>query len=160
VRELIACTRPGYEAIGEIDARGREFEVEGRVFSEPSFATANGRAQLAITPLPRLSLPDAEHFGGLPGGEIGAVLNGIAARSYGHHNSVVTMQADRYRGLPHRQTMRMNSQDLVSSGPQSHQRVSVQGEAGLPAGIEIIPGSIRPGAWLMLYSWIDAIPWR
>jgi hypothetical protein len=42
----------------------------------------------------------------------------------------VTMQADRYRGLPHRQTMRMNSQDLVSSGPQAHQRVSVQGEAG------------------------------
>ena len=62
VRELIARTVPGYEAIGDIDTSKREFEVADRVFNEPRFATANGRAQLAVTPLPQLSLPQPEHF--------------------------------------------------------------------------------------------------
>ena len=143
--------RSGYEAIGDIDTSKREFEVAGRVFSEPRFATANGRARLAVTPLPRLSLPEPDHFGGLAPGEKGLVLNLITARSYGQHNTVVYKSADRYRGMPHRQTILMNPQDLVSSGLEAHQRVTVHGEAGQLEGIEIIPGSIRAGAALMFY---------
>ena len=45
----------------------------------------------------------------------------------------------------------MNPQDLVSSGLEAHQRVTVHGEAGQLEGIEIIPGSIRAGAALMFY---------
>lgn len=36
--------------LAEIDASRREFEVAGRVFHEPRFPTASGRAQLAVTP--------------------------------------------------------------------------------------------------------------
>ena len=73
------------------------------------------------------------------------------ARSYGQHNTVVYKSADRYRGMPHRQTILMNPQDLVTSGLEAHQRVTVLGEAGQLEGIEIIPGSIRAGAALMFY---------
>ena len=151
VRALIARTVPGYAAIADIDASRREFEVAGRVFHQPTFPTPSGRAQLAVTPLPQLELPGPEHFGGLAAGEQGLVLSLITARSYGQHNTVVYKQADRYRGMPHRQTILINPADLASSGLQAHQRVTVQGEAGALENIEIIPGSVRQGAALMFY---------
>jgi anaerobic selenocysteine-containing dehydrogenase len=121
------------------------------VFHEPRFATANGRAQLAITPLPELTLPEAGHFGGLAPGESGLVLSLITARSYGQHNTVVYQTADSYRGMPHRQTILMNPEDISSAGLAAHGRVRVQGEAGALDDIEVIPGSIRRGAALMFY---------
>ncbi|MEY4352586.1 MAG: hypothetical protein RLZZ609_827 [Cyanobacteriota bacterium] len=151
VRELIARTVPGYEGIADIDNSHKEFEVGGRVFHEPRFATPNGRAQLAVTPLPELRLPDATHFGGLEPGERGLVLSLITARSYGQHNTVVYKTDDSYRGMPHRQTILMNPADIANGGLAAHQRVKVQGEAGALEGIEVIPGSIRRGAALMFY---------
>jgi len=151
VRELIARTVPGYAALAEIDASRREFEVAGRVFHEPRFPTASGRAQLAVTPLPDLTLPAADHFGGLAAGERGLVLSLITARSYGQHNTVVYKNGDQYRGMPHRDTILLNPEDLVASGLRAHERVTVQGEAGTLTGIEVIPGSIRRGAALMFY---------
>ena len=151
VRQLIARTVPGYDAMAGIDASKREFEVSGRVFHEPRFPTATGRAQLAVTPLPDLRLPEPEHFGGLAPGERGLVLSLITARSYGQHNTVVYKPGDSYRGMPHRHTLLINPEDLVASGLVAHQRVTVQGEAGSLEGIELIPGSIRRGAALMFY---------
>jgi anaerobic selenocysteine-containing dehydrogenase len=79
------------------------------------------------------------------------VLSLITARSYGQHNTVVYNAADRYRGMPHRQTILMNPDDITSSGLAAHRRVRVQGEAGALEDIEVIPGSIRRGAALMFY---------
>ncbi|MFN9631810.1 MAG: FdhF/YdeP family oxidoreductase [Cyanobacteriota bacterium] len=151
VRELIARTVPGYEAIAALDETRREFEVGGRVFHAPHFPTATGRARLAPTPLPELALPPPDHFGGLAPGEPGVVLSLITARSYGQHNTVVYKAGDSYRGMPHRQTILMNPNDIASSGLTAHHRVRVQGEAGALEEIEVIPGSIRRGAALMFY---------
>ncbi len=151
VRELIAKTVPGYEEIASIDSTNREFQVNGRVFSSPCFSTPNGRAQLTPTPLPELTLPDCDQFGGLVDGERGFVLNLITARSHGQHNTVVYQAADRYRGMPHRQTLLMNPEDLLKHGFEAHERVTVQGEAGRLEEIELIPGSIRSGCGLMFF---------
>jgi molybdopterin-dependent oxidoreductase alpha subunit len=151
VRPLIARTVPGYQAIADIDTTHREFEVAGRVFAAPRFATANGRAQLAPTPLPDLALPEPSHFGGLAPGQPGLVLSLITARSYGQHNTVVYKAGDSYRGMPHRDTILMNPEDIAATGLAAHQRVSVQGDAGRLDDIEIIPGSIRRCAALMFY---------
>ncbi|MEB3166216.1 MAG: FdhF/YdeP family oxidoreductase [Cyanobacteriota bacterium] len=151
VRELIARTVPGYGPLAGIDQSHREFEVQGRVLHEPRFATASGRARLAPVPLPELTLPGPEHFGGLAAGEAGLVLSLITARSYGQHNTVVYKPGDSYRGMPHRNTILMNRGDLERAGLRPHQRVTVQGEAGRLEAIEIIPGEIRAGAALMFY---------
>jgi molybdopterin-dependent oxidoreductase alpha subunit len=151
VHQLIARSVPGYGAIADIDSSRKEFQVAGRVFDQPKFPTATGRAQLTPTPLPQLSLPAADHFGGLPAGQRGLVVSLITARSYGQHNTVVYKRGDSYRGMPHRQTILMNRDDLRLSGLQPHQRVTVQGEAGAMAQVEIIPGAIRAGAALMFY---------
>ena len=151
VRELIAKTVPGYEGMAGIDVSNREFEVSGRVFSVPRFSTPNGRAQLSPTPLPELLAPDVDHFGGLADGERGFVLNLITARSHGQHNTVVYKEADRYRGMPHRQTLLINPEDLQTFGFEAHEQVTVQGEAGSLEQIELIPGSIRQGCGLMFF---------
>ena len=151
VRELIAKTVPGYEEMADIDATNREFQVSGRVFSVPRFSTPNGRAQLSPTPLPELLVPNVDHFGGLADGERGFVLNLITARSHGQHNTVVYKAADRYRGMPHRQTLLINPEDLQKFGFEAHQQVTVQGEAGSLEQIELIPGLIRQGCGLMFF---------
>ena len=79
------------------------------------------------------------------------MLNLITARSYGQHNTVVYKQGDSYRGIPHRQTILGNLEDLAACGLRAHQQVTVQGEAGQLEGIELIPGSVRRGAALMFY---------
>jgi len=53
--------------------------------------------------------------------------------------------------MEHRQTLLINPEDLAASGLRPHQRVSVQGEAGVLEGIELIPGAIRRGAALMFF---------
>ena len=151
VRKLIAKTVPGYEQMSDIDSTNQEFEVRGRVFSEPRFSTPNGRAQITPTPLPKLILPGPDHFGGLGAGERGFVLNLITARSHGQHNTVVYKQADWYRGMLHRQTILINPADLRKHGIAAHERVTVQGEAGSLQQIELIPGSIRQGCGLMFF---------
>ena len=151
VRELIAKTVPGYEKMAGIDETKTEFQVSGRVFSIPHFSTANGRAQLRQTPLPQLNLPDVDHFGGLAQGERGFVLSLITARSHGQHNTVVYKSADPYRGMPHRQTLLINPDDLKHYKFDPHELVSVQGEAGSLHRIELIPGPIRQGCGLMFY---------
>ncbi len=157
VRELIGRTVPGYGPIARIDATREEFSVEGRLFESPTFPTPSGRARMAPTPLPELSLPGAEHFGGLGPGETGLVLALITARSYGQHNTVVYKAGDSYRGMPHRHTILMNRTDLRRCGLAAHQRVTVQGEAGALEGVEIIPGEIREGAALMFYPEVNVI---
>lgn len=151
VRELIAQTVPGYEEMAGIDETNREFQVSGRIFPVPRFATLNGKAQLSPTPMPELTIPDVDHFGGLADGERGFVLNLITARSNGQHNTVVYKAADRYRGMPHRQTLLVNPEDLQTFGFEAHDRVTVQGEAGSLEQIELIPGSIRQGCGLMFF---------
>ncbi|MBE9060636.1 FdhF/YdeP family oxidoreductase [cf. Phormidesmis sp. LEGE 11477] len=147
VRELIARTIPGYQKIGEIDQTQAEFTITGRIFTTPQFKTDSGRAEMLLTPLPYLELPKPIDFGDRPG----TVLALITARSYRQHNTIVYKIGDKYRGMPHRQCILMNPEDIEAGGFSDHQRVTVQGQAGALNNIEIISGAIRSGAALMFY---------
>ncbi len=150
VRELIAKTIPGYEKIGQIDQTQEEFTITGRIFDEPKFPTFDGKARMFITPLPQLNLPDKSAFGveeNQPG--IGLILG--TGRGYGQHNTVVYRSADKYRNMPHRHCILMNSLDIKKAGFQQHQRVTVKGSGGELENIEIISGAIREGVAFMFY---------
>ena len=156
VRQLIAQTIPGYEAMADLDDRGSEFTISGRIFDQPQFATANGKAQMFVTPLPHLTLPTPADFG-LDAATPAIVLALGTGRSYGQHNTVVYNPRDRYRGIPHRHCIWMNARDAQQAGFQEHQRVTVQGDAGKLENVEIIYGSLRPGSALMFYPEVNAI---
>lgn len=150
IRQLIAQTIPGYEAIGQIDETRQEFTISGRIFTEPDFPTPSGKAHMQPTSLPYLSLPDPKDLG-MPDMTKGLVVALMTGRSYGQHNTVVYRTADRYRGMTHRHCILMNSEDVAQAGFENHQRVTVQGDAGKLDNIEIICGAVRQGAALMFY---------
>lgn len=150
VRQLIAQTIPGYEKIGTIDVTKEEFTIAGRIFVEPQFPTPSGKAQMQVTPLPRLTLPSIRDFG-VTEPLKGLVVVLMTGRSYGQHNTVVYREGDQYRGMPHRACILMNPTDVTAAGLVEHQRVSVRGEAGQLDHIEIIYGEVRRGAALMFY---------
>ena len=147
VRELIAKTISGYERIGTIDQTQAEFTIAGRIFTTPQFKTDSGKAKMQPTPLPALALPTPDAFGH----DQGTVLSLITARSYRQHNTVVYKTGDKYRGMPHRQCILMNPDDIEQGGFSNHQRVTIQGSAGQLDDIEIISGAVRRGAALMFY---------
>ena len=152
VRQLIAQTIPGYGAIATIDKTREEFTISGRIFTEPNFPTPSGKAQMQPTSLPTLTLPQPQDFGVTDNGaNTGIVVALITGRSYGQHNTVVYRTADRYRGMPHRHCILMNSDDVAQAGFSDHQRITVQGDADKLENIEIICGAIRRGAALMFY---------
>lgn len=150
IRELIAKTIPGYQKIGEIDQTKAEFTISDRIFTQPKFKTPNGKAQMQVTPLPVLTIPDKEFFGVSADSE-GMVLILGTGRGYGQHNTVVYNTADKYRGMPHRHCILMNREDIKNGGFEAHQRVKVRGDAGDLDNIEIIAGNILQGTAFMFY---------
>jgi len=89
--------------------------------------------------------------------QAGLVLSLITVRSYGPQSDCVYQEGDRYREMPHRQCILMNRSDIVRAGLRAHQRVAVQGEAGVMEGIEIIPEAVKEGAGLMFYSEVNVL---
>ena len=155
VRKLISETVPGYEKIGTIDETKEEFTIAGRILTEPKFSTPSGKASLVTTPLPTLTLPDAQSFNkSNPKGIVVAIMTG---RSYSQHNTVVYKIDDKYRGMPHRNCILMNRSDAEIADLSEHQRVTVQGDAGKLEQVEVIYGAVRPGAAVMFYPEVNVI---
>lgn len=156
VRQLIAQTIPGYEKIAQIDETKQEFTISGRIFTEPTFPTPSGKANMILTPLPKLTLPTPQEFG-VPEMTRGVVVALMTGRSYSQHNTVVYKLEDKYRGMPHRNCILMNRLDAESIGLQEHERVNVRGDAGKLENVEVIYGAVRQGAALMFYPEVNAI---
>ncbi len=123
--KLIAQTIPGYEKIGEIDETEAEFTISGRILKSPRFPTASGKAKMFVTPLPKLKLPEIKDFE-VADGTQGIVVALMTGRSYAQHNTVVYQTEDKYRGIPHRNCILMNKNDVEKAGFRQHQRVTVR----------------------------------
>jgi molybdopterin-dependent oxidoreductase alpha subunit len=160
VRQLIGQTIPGFEKMTTLDETKEEFTIANRIFREPKFPTASGKAQMFVTPLPHLTLPELKDFD-VPQevAELGRglVLILTTGRSYAQHNTVVYRAGDKYRGMPHRNCILLHPKDAEQAGMQEHQRVTVQGDAGKLQNVEIIYGNIRPGAALMFYPEVNVL---
>ncbi|ELS01945.1 molybdopterin-dependent oxidoreductase alpha subunit [Xenococcus sp. PCC 7305] len=156
VRQLIAQTIPGYEKIAEIDETKAEFTISGRILNQPHFPTPSGKASMFVTPLPQLSLPQAQDFG-VTKYTHGLVLSLMTGRGYAQHNTVVYRTEDKYRGLSHRNCILMNQVDAENAGLREHQRVTVKGNVSQLENIEVIYGEIRSGAALMFYPEVNVI---
>ena len=156
VRQLIAQTIPGYEKIGEIDETEEEFTISGRIFKTPQFPTASGKAKMFVTPLPILKLPEIKDFD-VADDTQGIVVALMTGRSYAQHNTVVYQTEDKYRGIPHRNCILMNKNDVEKAGFRQHQRVTVRGNVGELENVEIIYGDVREGAGVMFYPEVNVI---
>ena len=140
IRQLIAEAVPGYGAIGSIAKQGgQEFQIDGRTFHEPQFATASGKANLHTFSLPELN-------------GTGDELRLMTVRSEGQFNTVVYEEEDFYRGQTARDVILLHPDDIAARGLSAGERVTVKSNTGAIENIEVVAyDDIRAGNALMYY---------
>jgi len=131
IRQLIARVVPGYGAIVE-----GEFQIEGRTFHTPVFATNDGRARLHVH---RIAAP-----------EQGLTL--MTIRSEGQFNTVVYEEEDLYRGVKGRDVVLLHPETMAGLGVVDGQRVRVTGPAGtMPFVRAVAFGRLRQDSAAMYF---------
>lgn len=137
LRREIAAVVPGFEPLTQIGETKREFVIEGRVFREPKFATADGKARFHATPLPPPSVKEGE-------------FRLMTIRSEGQFNTVVYDEEDLYRGNKRRDVVMMALADAVRLALKEGDRVIVESETGrMEASVAVT--DIRAGNVAMYY---------
>jgi molybdopterin-dependent oxidoreductase alpha subunit len=138
VRQMIAKVVPGYEQIEAVDRTKEEFQVAGRTFHTPRFATPSGKARIYAhsAPAPR----------GGPG-----QLRLMTVRSEGQFNTVVYEEEDIYRGQDRRNVILMNREDVDRLGLHVDQSVTVRSDTGSLSNILVRVHDIRAGNALMYF---------
>ncbi len=133
VRKAIARVVPGYEAIGHIDDTAREFQIAGRTFHAPRFATPSGRARASVPAMPAFHAGDGE-------------FRLMTLRSEGQFNTVVYEEEDLYRGTTRRDVVMMHESDGARLGLREGEPVDVVTSTGrlrvVVAFIDITPGNL------------------
>ncbi|MCA9239222.1 MAG: FdhF/YdeP family oxidoreductase, partial [Planctomycetales bacterium] len=139
IRHAISQIVPGFEAMQQMDQTKQEFQIGGRTFHQPRFATPSGRANLHTHTLPALA-----------GGEHDLRL--MTVRSEGQFNTVVYEEHDLYRGVDRRDVILMHPDDLHRFGVNNGAKVTVTGPAGRMQHITAVAfPNIRAGNAAMYY---------
>jgi len=145
IRRAIAKVIPGYEKIGDIDDTRQEFQVGGRTFHEPRFATDNGRAKFHVVAIPERDGLRAEQ------------LHLMTVRSEGQFNTVVYEEHDVYRGQERRDVIMMHADDISRLGLVVDQPVTVRSDVGELSNVLVRETAVRPGNAVMYYPEANAI---
>ncbi|MCA9231104.1 MAG: molybdopterin-dependent oxidoreductase [Planctomycetales bacterium] len=140
IREAIAAIVPGFEKMAAIDSTKEEFQIGGRTFHQPQFATVDGRAQLHTHQLPELV--------GLGANQ----LRLMTIRSEGQFNTVVYEEYDLYRGVERRDVVLIHPDDIARLKLNPSAKVSIHGPAGSMHNLRLHPfAEIRPGNAAMYF---------
>jgi anaerobic selenocysteine-containing dehydrogenase len=143
LRKEIARVVPGYGAIGDIDDTRKEFEVAGRVFHDPAFATPEGRARFSVVRGPDFVQGPGE-------------FRLMTLRSEGQFNTVVYEETDLYRGNRRRDVVMMSAEDASALGVAEGDAVTVSTDVGRMRVVVAVV-DIRPGNLAMYYPEANAI---
>jgi len=139
IRCAIGRIIPGYEAIGDVDESREEFQIGGRTFHDPRFATPTGRARFhAVEIPPQRGTGERE-------------LRLMTVRSEGQFNTVVYENEDVYRGQDRRDVIMMNDSDIARLGLCVDQPVDVSSETGSLPGAIVRSIEIPPGNAVMYF---------
>ncbi|MDX1964355.1 MAG: FdhF/YdeP family oxidoreductase [Pirellulales bacterium] len=144
IRKAIAKIIPGMEQMEQIGGNKQEFQIPGRTFHTPRFATPNGRAQLhPLTEIPELA-------GGDSNGK--NLLRLMTIRSEGQFNTVVYEDYDIYRGIDRRNVILMHPSDMQRLGLQHAQPALITSDVGQMSGVLAWEFTdIKPGNAAMYY---------
>ena len=138
IRQAIAEIIPGYEKIAAIDDTKQEFQIAGRTFHAPRFATESGKARFHAHPIPPLPGADGQ-------------LTLMTIRSEGQFNTVVYEETDLYRNQDRRDVILLSREDIDRLGLAIDCRVTVRSSVGAMPGILVREYAIKPGAAAMYF---------
>jgi len=140
IRHWISKVVPGYSPVSDIGQTKQEFQIAGRTFHKPPFATADGKAVLHRHALPNLIATNT--------GE----LRMMTIRSEGQFNTVVYEEEDLYRGQERRDLVLMHSDDIRRLGLSKDQPIVVRSQVGEIRGyLARAYDAIKPGNVMMYY---------
>ncbi len=138
VREAIAATVPGMEALADIDVAKREFHINNRILHQPQFATPSGRARFRVVETP-----------GSAEGEAPFTLSTV--RSEGQFNSIVYEERDSYRGTQTRWCVMMNADDMRDLNVEPGGRANLRSRHGVMEGVTVYSYDLPRGDALAYY---------
>jgi molybdopterin-dependent oxidoreductase alpha subunit len=115
LREEISKVVPGYEKTAQLNQTKEEFQLKGRTFHEPTFATSDQKAHFHVTPLPKIN---------------NGAFRLMTLRSEGQFNTVVYEEEDLYRGIKKRDVVMMAEADGQKLNLKEGDRVWVKNETG------------------------------
>ncbi|MEM7474548.1 MAG: FdhF/YdeP family oxidoreductase [Planctomycetota bacterium] len=138
IRHWIGSVVPGYAKIENIHHSKEEFQIDGRTFHQPKFATEDGKAKLHQYDLPELVGQENE-------------FRLMTVRSEGQFNTVVYEEEDLYRGQERRDLVLMHPEDIDALGLTRDCLVSVQSAVGSLQVLARAYEDIRPGNVLMYF---------
>jgi anaerobic selenocysteine-containing dehydrogenase len=126
--------------LAEIDRTKQEFQIGGRAFHTPQFATPDGRARLHTHDLPALAGAGPDE------------IRLMTIRSEGQFNTVVYEDEDVYRGIDRRDVILLHPDDLTRFGVNDGDRVTIHGPAGSMCNIRATTfDKLKPGNAAMYY---------
>lgn len=138
LRKAIAQTIPGFEKMNEIDETRKEFQISGRTFHQPDFATPDHRANFKICSIPSLKAEDGE-------------FRMMTVRSEGQFNSIVYEEEDIYREQTSRRVVLMNEEDIQNKGFQENDLVTLVSSVGKMEQVVVREFDIPPGNIMTYY---------
>ncbi|MDN3639167.1 FdhF/YdeP family oxidoreductase [Simiduia curdlanivorans] len=145
LRQAIAKTIKGLEALATIDQTKQEFHIPQRRLNHPHFQTESGKASFLASPLQPHKINSEFPF------------NLISARSEGQFNTIIYEQKDTYRGATHRQTVFMHQQDLLKLGLKDNAWVDIISPHGEVNGLQVKIFNITPGSVLGYYPELNVL---
>jgi len=118
IRAAMGSVVPGYGAVTRVDSGGDEFQIEGRTYHEPAFATPTGRLHIHNVEIP-VPAPIGERQ-----------VRVVTIRSEGQFNTVVYEEEDVYRGVKRRDTVLLSPDDMDAWGLVDGDVVDVSTDTG------------------------------
>jgi molybdopterin-dependent oxidoreductase alpha subunit len=140
IREAIAETIPGMDALADIDIAKREFHIAGRLLHTPEFNTLDGKAKFVVRPLPTPHAANAEWS---------LVLTTV--RSEGQFNSIIYETTDSYRGNADRMTVMLHADDIAAQGFAEGDRATLVSAHGRMPGVTLKAYDVAKGSVLAYY---------
>ncbi len=125
IREAIAHTVPGMEALEDIDVARREFHVNGRLLHTPIFKTRSGKATFTVHPLPAVQSASEYPY------------TLMTVRSEGQFNTIIYEEKDSYRGTDERWCVMLNTEDMAAMGLSEGARVDLVSPAGRMSAVRV-----------------------
>jgi molybdopterin-dependent oxidoreductase alpha subunit len=144
IRQLIAKMIPGFEKIDSIDKKDGEFQIKGRTFHAPHFATKDAKAHFRIVPMPR-HIPQSKQY------------QMMTLRSEGQFNTIIYEQEDVYRDQTERWVVLMNPEDMVAQGLEEDDKITLVNKTGNMRALKVKPMAIRKGNIATYYPEANAL---
>ena len=125
VREVIASSVTGMQALAHIDKNKQEFHVDGRLRHTPKFSTSDQRAQFRPVTLRAARGTRTRPF------------TLMSVRSEGQFNSIIYEEQDSYRGTKQRWVVMMNDQDAAALGVKQGDCVDILSNTGAMTAVRV-----------------------